>query len=71
MTLEEALLRIEALERRVCELEARGEVHHHHHYHQSLPPAYYPVPVPYTPPSYPYITWGAGVAPCGQLTFNG
>lgn len=59
MNLKQALERIEALERRVKELESRPE--QHIHYHQ------YPAPA-YTQPEYtsplPQVPW---VVTCGQI----
>ena len=56
MTLKEALERIEALERRVRELEARAPVEHHHHEHHHYAPL-----APYQPPLVPFWTPAAPV----------
>jgi hypothetical protein len=74
MTLKDALKRIEELERKVRELEARPAQVFEYHYHQPAP-AYAPQypQYPYQPyPWQPYITWGAGSSLQGQgaLTFN-
>jgi hypothetical protein len=71
MNLKQALQRIEQLERRVKELEAKpmGETHHHYHYHQ---PQYQPYN-----PLYPYQPWCGNIGASVQatvtpaLTFNG
>lgn len=53
MNLKQAMQRIEELERKVKELEARHPVHTHHHYHQQAPQYYGPtipaVPQPFLP----------------------
>lgn len=55
MNLKQALERIEALERRVKELEARPPVQQNYHYHYETGPAFphYPIWSPNTQP-----TWG-------------
>ena len=64
MTLKEALERIEALERRVRELEARAPVEHHHHEHHH----YAPLAPPYQPPLVPFWTPAAPVVPPYTIT---
>ena len=55
MNLKQALERIEALERRVRELEARPEQHIHYHTHPAQQP--YPAPLPQYPYPNPVLPW--------------
>ena len=66
MTLKEALERIEALERRVRELEARAPVEHHHHEHHHYAPL-----APYQPPLVPFWTPAAPVMQPYTITCAG
>ena len=66
MNQKEALKRIEELERRVLELEARPLTQNHYHYHYPQQPAQIP-----TYPQQPWIVYcgtlqgSAGTIPCG------
>lgn len=68
MKLKDALKRIEELEKRVCELEARPllpareEYHYHYHWPQ---PTYWPV---FPAPVYPQPWWGAPTYTLGAGT---
>lgn len=81
MNLKKALERIEALERKVKELEARPMQKYHTHYHNE-PPVYQPLlPQPILP-TYPFVPWqptygpqwwGAAAGGYGetfQITYN-
>ena len=64
MTLKEALKHIEALEKRVRELEARPPVEHHHHHYALVTPYQAPMgpvwtPTPPVMPPYNTITCAA------------
>lgn len=70
MNLKQALERIEALERRVRELEARPEQHVHYHTHP-VAPSYaqpYYAPQPLYPPLLPQVPW---VVTCGAGVIGG
>jgi hypothetical protein len=77
MNLKQAMQRIEELERKVKELEARPEQHIHYHTHPVSP--VYPTPITY--PVQPFMPWGTpwcgaiGAGGIGTvtsaLTFNG
>jgi hypothetical protein len=60
MNLQQALKRIEELERRVRELETRPTEHHHHHYPQPLWPYY-------QQPTIPQPTWTVPQVWCGAV----
>jgi hypothetical protein len=64
MNLKEAMERIEALERRVRELEARPSIANHYHYYQPQPlPAQGPIWVAPQPAPPPYTIMCGGAAP--------
>ena len=70
MTLKEALQRIEALERKVRELEMRPAQQYHSHYHYLQPHYQQPHYLPLYPPQYPYITYSGSATAGGSLTLT-
>lgn len=67
MKIKDALKRIEELERKISELEARPMIVHHNHYHTYPNPNLYQIPLPtMLPNTYPIMceaqkmTWGGG-----------
>lgn len=68
MNLKEALQRIEALERRVKELEARPEQHIHYHTHPAPYPANPLFTQPYVAPFQPFIPhWNQPICGAGNI----
>lgn len=58
--------RIEELERRVKELEARRSVEYHYHYHYGSPYNWYPAPAPQ--PWWQYTTTPTGIFTSGTTS---
>ena len=64
MKLSDALKRIEELERRVAQLEARPPAECHNHYHTYAPP----IPHWQVNPLHPYAVWCTGAGSVGHLS---